>query len=158
VSERRRHEYVLQLRGDEAGLAGDASVRHPVPEDAEALAVLMLDAYRGTIDYDDEGLDEARDEVSRYLAGRPLFECSWVRIDAEVPVSACLVGWSLRECPIVSYVMTAARAKSSGFASDLLARSLASLAGTGQREVCAWITEGNVPSEIVFARAGFRRR
>ena len=157
MGERRRHEYVRDLRGDETRPAWEANVRHPTPEDVEALAVLMLEAYRGTIDYDDEGLDEARAEVGRYLAGRPLLECSWLRIEGAVPVSACLVGWSTRECPIVSYVMTAPQAKSKGFASDLLARSLASLAGEDQREVCAWITEGNVPSEIVFARAGFRR-
>lgn len=73
-------------------------------------------------------------------------------------VSASLVGmWPDRGCPIVSYVMTAADRKKRGLASLLLARSLKTLADAGHPEVRAVITEGNAPSETLFARAGFRR-
>lgn len=150
--------YVLHLRGEERGPLDDASVRHPVAEDAEALAGLMLDAYLGTIDYEGEGIEEARDEVAGYLDGKPLLELSWLRLADATPVSACLVAWSRYGCPIVSYVMTAPHRKSTGLASDLLARSLASLAEAGHGEVLAVITEGNTPSETVFRKAGFRRR
>ena len=153
-----RHEYVIALDRPGARGAHDPAVRRPVPDDAEALAKLMLDAYLDTIDYEGETVVEAREEIARYLAGRPLLECSWLRLDGDVAVSALLVShWADRGCPIVSYVMTAPQWKDRGFASELLARTLAALAGAGYEEVRAVVTEGNLPSEAVFARAGFRR-
>jgi RimJ/RimL family protein N-acetyltransferase len=133
-------------------------VSHPTPVDAELLARLMLDAYLGTIDYEGETIVEARDEVARYFAGTPLLEHSWLHVVDGPPVSVCLVShWGERGCPIVSYVMTAPDWKSRGLATELLEQSLASLAETGPTELRAVITEGNLPSEAVFRRAGFRR-
>jgi hypothetical protein len=39
------------------------------PEDAERLARLMLDSYRGTVDDGGETLDDARREVTKLIAG-----------------------------------------------------------------------------------------
>lgn len=153
-----RHEYLCELHAPVAPAPRNDSIRHPTPADAEALAQLMLDAYLGTMDYEGETIDEARDEVARYFAGRPLLEHSRLRIADGEPVSACLVShWGERACPIVSYVMTAPAWKSRGLAAELLGQSLASLAESGHAEVRAVITEGNLPSEAVFRRAGFRR-
>ena len=103
-----RHEYRLELDAmPQAPLPlAAAAVRIPSTEDADALAELMLDAYRGTIDYDDETLEDARSEVARHLAGSPMLECSsvWVADDDRL-ASALLVSlWPSRSCPIVSYV------------------------------------------------------
>ena len=152
-----RHEYVLALDEAVARAADDSAVRHPTSDDAEALAALMIDAYLHTIDYEGETMVEAREEVGRYFGGRPLLEHSWLRLVNDDPVSACLVAWSTRECPMVSYVLTAAAWKNRHLASTLVALSLRSLADAGHGEVRAWITKGNVPSETVFLRAGFRR-
>jgi len=87
-----------------------------------------------------------------------LLGCSWLRVDGGAAVSALLVShWVHRDCPIVNYVMTSSTWKGKGLASDLVARTLASLRGAGYGEVRAVITEGNLPSEAIFARAGFRR-
>jgi RimJ/RimL family protein N-acetyltransferase len=100
---------------------------------------------------------EARQEVARHLAGGRV-EHSRLRIADGAPVSACLVSLrGERGCPIVSYVLTAPAWKRRGLATDLLGRSLASLAAAGHTELRAVITEGNLPSEAVFGRAGFRR-
>ena len=154
----RRHEYVRMLDDPVAGVADDPAVRRPESDDAEALAMLMLDAYLHTIDYEGETIVEAREEVGRYFGGTPLLECSWLRLDGDAAVSALLVShWSDRSCPIVSYVMTASAWKGKGLASDLLARTLASVGASGFAELRAVVTEGNVASEAVFAKAGFRR-
>lgn len=156
-----RYEYRLVLNA--APLAArrppaGSSVRIPDADDVETLADLMLDAYRGTLDYDDETLEDARSEVARYFAGSPLLDCSGVCVADDRVLSASLLGlWRDRDCPIVSYVMTGADRKNRGLASLLLARSLARLAEAGYPEVRAVITEGNGPSEAVFARAGFLR-
>jgi RimJ/RimL family protein N-acetyltransferase len=158
VSEVQRYEYVLALSSIAPCAVEDASIRQPLPTDAEALAELMLDAYLGTIDDEGETLEDARQEVARYFAGAAMLDCSWLRLADDLPVSASLVSqWADRGCAIVSYVMTTAAWKGEGFASELLGRSLASLAEAGHGEVRAAITEGNVPSETIFARAGFRR-
>ena len=117
----------------------------------------MLDAYLGTIDYDGETIDEARAEVAGYLDGSPLLEHSFVGMVEGSIVSACLVG-TWEHGPLIGYMMTAAEHKSRGLASHLLDHSLAALAEAGEAEVSAWITEGNLPSERIFLRAGFERR
>ena len=142
----------------DAAPTADPAVRIPTPDDADALARLMLDAYDGTIDYEGETIVEARDEVARYFGGRPLLETSWLRVGGGEIVSALLAShWAGRGCPIVSYVMTSPRLKGTGAATELLARTLRSLADAGHDEVRAVITEGNLPSERLFLRAGFRR-
>jgi len=155
----RRHEYVLALDASLPRVADDPAVHHPTSDDVESLAELMLDAYLDTIDYEGETIVEAREEVERYFAGRPLLECSWVRVDGDAVVAALLVShWVDRGRPIVSYVMTASDRKGKGLAADLLARTLAAVAAAGFAELWAVITEGNLPSEALFAGAGFRRR
>jgi GNAT superfamily N-acetyltransferase len=157
----RRHEYVYVLGSrtePPRPSPADLSLRHLVREDAGALAQLMLDAYLDTIDYEGETIEQARQEVAGYFDGTPMLDCSWLRIAGGLPISALLVSsWGGRACPIVSYVMTTPARKGTGLASDLLERSLASLAEAGHGEVRAIITEGNLPSEAIFARSGFRR-
>jgi GNAT superfamily N-acetyltransferase len=143
-----RHEYRVELNAIPPSLPPPAGsiVRVPSAEDADALADLMLDAYRGTIDYEDENLEDARSEVARYLAGSPMLDCSGVCVARDRVDSAALISlWRDRDCPIVSYVMTAADRKNQGLASLLLAHSLATLADEGYGEVRAVITEGNGP-------------
>jgi RimJ/RimL family protein N-acetyltransferase len=153
-----RHEYLLELQGTIASPPENASTRHPTSDDTEALAQLMPDAYLDTIDYEGETIVESREEVARYFAGTPLLDHSWLRVTDRRPVAACLVSlWAERDCPIVSYVVTAPAWKGKGLASDLLARSIGWLAAAGQRELRAVVTEGNLPSEAVFRKAGFRR-
>lgn len=129
--------------------------------DAEALAGLMLDAYRGTIDFDDETLDDARAEVAGFLAGRndpPMLECSraaW--FDGEL-AAACLAGWwAAREAPLIAYCLTRAVDKGRGLGTWLLARTLDALVEAGHGAVWAVITDGNLPSQALFRGAGFAR-
>lgn len=131
----------------------------PSPADAEALAQLMLDAYRGTLDDDGETLDEARQEVAGYLAGRdgpPLLACSWLAWSGSQVSGACLAGWwAAREAPLIAYALTRAAEKGHGLGTRLLGLTLAALAADGHPAVWACITDGNHPSEALFRRAGF---
>ena len=78
-----RNEYCRELAGLAVAavpntLAG--ALRQPTLADAEPLAELMLDAYRGTIDDGGETIDNARDEVASYMASvlnPPLLSCSF---------------------------------------------------------------------------------
>jgi RimJ/RimL family protein N-acetyltransferase len=152
-----RHRYRIALPARESRLPPDLPfvLRHPKLEDRDALAELMLDAYRDTIDYEGEGIDEATDEVDGYLANEPMLDNSWVVEDRHTLLAAILIA-SFEDGPLVSYVMTRASAKGNGLATVLLEMSLRDLHDQGWSSVDAFITAGNTPSERLFARPGAR--
>jgi RimJ/RimL family protein N-acetyltransferase len=161
-----RFEYFLDLSDfdqySSSMTVPDRQLRAAQPPDTQALAELMLDAYRGTIDYDHETLDDAISEVQAYLAGerggQPLLSVSRLAFEGSVLVSACLAGdWHERQCPVIAYVMTRAEWKNLGVGQQVLCAVLQALREQGHRKVWAVITEGNIPSERLFGRLGFQR-
>lgn len=116
----------------------------------------MLDAYVGTIDYEDETIDEARMAIDDYLSDDPLLDCSFVvEADTGSLRAAMLVSlWSDGQ-PLVSYAITDPTFKSTGLATALLAQTLEAMRRFGHAHVHAAITDGNTPSERLFTRAGF---
>ncbi len=160
----KRHRYRLNLKGYQPGavpaeLAQGFPLLRPAPADSAILAELMIDAYRGTIDDDGETLEDALQEVAGFFnqaSGQPLLDCSWLARSRTGLSAAILISLWQQE-PLVSYVMTAAAHKGQGLAGLLLQRSLACLQQDGQQAVQAFITAGNIPSEKLFLRAGFKR-
>jgi putative acetyltransferase len=155
----RRH-MVIDLRS--ASGPADASrpgVRHPTEADSEALAVLMLNAYRGTIDADgSETIDDARTEVRGYFAansGAPLLEHSYVVSEGGRLVSAVLAS-RFEGKPLLAYAMTAPSHKGRGLASALTHRALDSLRAAGDAQMHLWVTAGNADAEHIYERIGFR--
>ena len=159
-----RFAYVFELADLGHAAAPDALEeaiwRNPSPADKQALAELMLDSYRGTIDYDGETLEDARREVDSYFSNldSSWLECSWLGLIGKDLACACLVGfWKDRDSPLIAYVMTASHWKGNRLATSGVSRSLHALAEKNCVRVHAVITEGNVPSERVFTRLGFSR-
>jgi RimJ/RimL family protein N-acetyltransferase len=162
----RRYEYALTLSDfnqPRPPMTGThLQLRAGQPTDANALAELMLDAYRGTIDYDDETPEDAIGEIQAYLAGerggQPLLNLSCLAFAGPQLVSACLAGdWHERQQPMIAYVMTRAEWKDRGVGQQVLWAVVQALCEEGHREVRAVITEGNIPSERLFGRMGLRR-
>ncbi len=162
-----RHEYVLQLGGWKSPrfdrLQPGMRMRPVEPADLHALAELMLEAYRGTIDYEGETDVESIQEVERFLSpearDRPLLSQSTLLFSGTTAVSACLVKhWQHRQCPLIGYVISLPSWKRRGLAARVLAESLSRLAEADHREVRAVITEGNVASERLASRMGFKAR
>ena len=161
-----RHEYCLDLSefapSDGAFNASELQLRAAMPSDMPALAELMIDAYRGTIDYDGETIEDAIGEVNAYLSGQrggaPLLRESQLAFEEGILVSACLVAdWHERQQPVIAYVMTRARSKNKGLARRVLVSTLQKLQGEGHAGVGAVITEGNSASEMLFFRLGFQK-
>jgi RimJ/RimL family protein N-acetyltransferase len=159
-----RFEYAFELENLRRSTTPDSFAegiwRNPTIADQQILAELMLDSYRGTIDYDGETIDDAIREVDSYFSHQDSgwFDYSWLAFIENDLVCASLVGfWKDRNSPIIAYVMTASQHKGKHLATIGVSRSLESLAEKNYTKVYAVITEGNVPSEWVFTRLGFRR-
>ncbi len=152
-----RYQYTIDLNDWVDAEDDTIQMRPPTHEDSEVLAELMLDAYRDTIDYDDETMVEAREEIEGFFADSPDPIDSRLGMADSNIVSACLVtAWN--EHPFVSYVMTGAEHKGKGFGTAMLRASLRSLEGAVRATVGAFITEGNTPSEAMFYRVGAERQ
>lgn len=114
----------------------------------------MLDAYVGTIDYKDEDLDDAMEEVRSFLDDPDsLLDRSYVVEDEGEIVSAVLVSM-YHGRPFVGYVMTLPSHKKQGLARHVITHAITRLAEDGHEKVVLHITDGNTPSEDLFRFVG----
>ena len=155
----RRH-MVVEL-DDRPAASGSTTlpVRHPTADDLDALAALMLDAYRGTIDADgSETLEDAGNEVRGYFgakSGEPMLQHSYLALDGDRVVSVVLVS-RFDGIPLLAYAMTATSHKGHGLATELTRLALQSLRDAGDRQMQLWVTAGNADAEHIYERLGFR--
>lgn len=154
MSEKLRYEIDLSNAVPILALDVGLQIRTVSPTDLAGLSRLMLDAYVGTIDYEDENLDDAVDEVRSFLDNPDsLLDRSYIVEDEGEIVSAVLVsmsdGW-----PFIGYVMTLPSRKKHGLARHLITHALNHLAEDGNERVVFYITDGNTPSENLFRSAG----
>ena len=156
---RTRSEYVLSPPSEALARAAStprlALIRGVRVDDRDVLASLLLDAYRGTVDDEGEGNEEARAAIDDYFA-RLVWRHSMVLDEGD---SLCAISFVVivdgRHC--VDPVATASTRKGAGCGRAVVLASLQSLAADGVPEVGAVITDGNTPSERLFARLGFVR-
>lgn len=159
-----KHGYILELSSAEfapvqrpADLAGYAVIRPVSAADAEALAELMLEAYRGTIDYEGEEIDEARAAIAEFFADAPLLGASMIATVDGAAASAVLVR-SFDGAPFISYVISHPAHQRRGLADQVVTIACQRLIADGEHHVSFAITDGNVASEALFARLGAVRQ
>lgn len=152
---RTRSEY--RLRSLE-GLPTRPDVEHRPPTDTDraALAHLLLDAYRDTIDDEGEDLDDALDAIDHYLAVIDRDHLTIVDGQDATPIAACFV-LSVDGIVYIDPIIVATAHQRDGLGGRLTLATLHGLADGGIDEVGATITDGNTPSERLFIRLGFER-
>jgi GNAT superfamily N-acetyltransferase len=127
----------------------------PTEHDRDSLAALLLGAYRDTVDDEGEDLADAYVAIDEYWS-RIVRNHSFV-----VREHAAIVAFSfvlvVNELHYIDPIAVAPARRRSGLGRDTVLLSLASLARAGVSEVGATITDGNLPSERLFARLGFAR-
>lgn len=133
----------------------ERGIRLASVDDRDALVGLVLDAYRGTIDDEGEGVQEARQAVDDWLARR-IPPASVVIEEAGRIVAMSLVVMVSGRA-YVDPVATASSWKGKGFGRRAVSASLRRLRDAGVHEAGATITDGNVASERLFASLGFAR-
>jgi len=153
VPEKVRYEIALTQPLPIAPL-GDQIVRSVTGDDLHGLARLMLDAYEGTIDYDDETIEDAIEEVGSFFDdGEPLLNRSYAVEGDGTILSAVLV--SLVEAtPFIGYVMTLPSHKNRGLARLVTTTAVERLARDGHKRIVLYITDGNTASEALFRSLG----
>jgi GNAT superfamily N-acetyltransferase len=130
--------------------------RRPLDSDRDALAAVMLAAYRGTIDDEGESIDDAVAAVDHYLAGA--LRAHSVVLSEGGAVSAFSFVVVVNDLHYIDPIVVAPDRKGQGLGRDMVAQCLGSLADAGVSEVGATITDGNVASERLFIGLGFTRR
>jgi len=124
--------------------------------DRNALAALMLDAYRGTIDDEGEDTADALAAVDYYLAEMQQ-QHSFVVIESDRVVAMAFVT-VVDGVHYVDPIVVASERKRTGLGRQAVRMLLNSLATAGITEVAATITDGNIASENLFVGLGFTRQ
>lgn len=136
----------------------DAAARPPAPADAERLAQLMLEAYRGTVDDDGETLDDSRGIVAQ-LFGGSFGPMRWssselVERDGHLVAATLLTTWY--GGPFVAFTLTRPAWQRRGLARAGLQRAFDRLAAGGEAWLRLVVTQGNAPAEALYESLGFR--
>lgn len=134
----------------------DASrIRHPTTDDRQSAAELLLDAYRGTVDDEGETEKEALAAIDYYFATMEP-HASFVLPGDEGLTSMSFVV-TVQGLRYIDPVATRRSHKGRGLGRCMVCASLTALRASGATEVGAVITDGNTPSERLFASLGFER-
>jgi len=163
-----RHLYGLWGRGGSwsASLRPASTEYRTVDANAaDSIGTLLWEAYRGTIDYRDETLEEMKTEAREFFDakyGPPLLDACLVReVDGRMVAAALLCDWNESDAvvsgPLVAYALVHPDFRGRGHGIAVVNAALVRLAAAKWGRVYAVITEGNVPSQELFARLGFTR-
>jgi ribosomal protein S18 acetylase RimI-like enzyme len=148
-----------------AAVAGELEgVRSPRPDDLEAFARLMLDAYRGTVDDGGETIVEARSEAAKTLEGgygAVDWEASCVvEREAELVAATIVVRdaskWRTGEA-FVAFSLTTPAWQRKGLARAGLERALGVLSRRGEERVHLVVTRANERAVALYRSMGFVR-
>jgi RimJ/RimL family protein N-acetyltransferase len=128
-------------------------------QDIPALGELMVAAYKGTIDYEGETLEDALSEIQDTLQGKYgsfLHDCSFL-IEGDITLSACIVVLSDHmKAPLLAYSMTHPTAQNQGMATFLIKQCCNTLLAKGYHELYLVVTQGNTAAQHVYQKIGFQ--
>ena len=144
-----------------------AGARQAMPEphaspvratDAEPLAALLLDAYRGTVDDDGETIDDARREIAALFAGQygelDTDASEVVRRDGALAAATLITRY--RDVPFLAFSMTAPAWQRRGLARAGIERAISLLAARDERELRLVVTRANDVAVRLYERIGFQ--
>lgn len=132
----------------------------PITSDhAEILGTLMCEAYRDSIDYEGETVEQSIQEVRETLGGKYgklIPEASFVVIRDSIALSAILfVDFEKEKMPLLAFTMTHPEFKGKGLSKKLIGLSLNNLEKIHHKECCLVVTEGNQPAQSLYEKLGF---
>jgi GNAT superfamily N-acetyltransferase len=125
--------------------------------DAPALGQLMVEAYRGTIDYEGETVEQATEEMTGMLGSKygDFMPSSSFLVEAEgQPIAACLISlW--QEAPLVTVLMTHPSYRGKGLGTFLMRQSINALHAQDYQDLYLFVTVGNDDAQRLYEKLGF---
>lgn len=126
-------------------------------DDINDLASAMLDAFRDTVDFEGETLEDLEEEIQGVVEstfGIFISDASFqIRLNAEV-ASAILI--SLYEHkPLISELFTRKKYMNLGMASNLIKRSINALFKLGYEELVLYVHPENIEAVNIYKKIGF---
>ncbi|MBX3089132.1 MAG: GNAT family N-acetyltransferase [Cryobacterium sp.] len=158
---RSRSEYLLEFDESESGFAevpevpSEFTLRAVVDEDRDELACVLLDGYRGSVDDEGEVLADAVEAIDEYFSIMK-WQHGWA-LESANGIAAFAFVVVVGDRHYIDPLVTSPEFKRRGLAAKVVRAALRSLKAEGVRDVGAAITDGNIPSERLFASLGFKR-
>jgi ribosomal protein S18 acetylase RimI-like enzyme len=140
-----------------AGAVVAPGIRPFAPSDESGLGVLPYHAYLGTIDQEEETLEQAQAEVRKTIAGEYgafVPDCSMLMPRGGHLVSAALIT-RFQERPFVAFSLTAPDHKNQGLARACMLATMAQLVASGEHELRLVVTLANAPAYHLYKSLGF---
>jgi ribosomal protein S18 acetylase RimI-like enzyme len=133
------------------------NMRAPVAEDVAALAQLMFSAYAGTIDQEEETLEDSLAEIHKtfggdygnFMAGASRV----IHVSETLTSAALLTRWQDR--PFVAFSLTLPNFQRRGLARACLLSAMEHLCVSGETELRLVVTLANAPARLLYEHLGF---
>lgn len=126
--------------------------------DAEALGLLLHDAYKGTVDDDGQTLEKAVQEVKETFFGRyggMIWTASHVVLD-ENAIVCCSVVTNYQHNPLIAFAATLPAYQGKGLCTQVITESIRALARLGRPQVRLVVTEKNERALSLYQHLGFK--
>ena len=122
-----------------------------------AMAEAVLDAYRDTIDYEGENLEQTLDELKRVYKGSygPLMEEASFLLMEEDVVRAGVLVCLYRGEPTITYTFTRKTDQRLGYATLLISKSAYELYKMGYHSLYLYVTVENSSAVRLYESLGF---
>ncbi|MBB6452049.1 GNAT superfamily N-acetyltransferase [Salirhabdus euzebyi] len=121
------------------------------------LGNLMYSAYKDTIDYEGETVEQFIKEIQATLNGKYgklLSDCSYMIELKNLPVATTIISL-FKGAPFVTYNVTHPEHHNKGFSTFLIKKSINSLVEQGYKELFLMVTEGNASAQHMYRKIGF---
>ena len=129
----------------------------PRLEDQDQLAALMLAAYRGSVDEEEETMEQAAIELRKTFTGAYgpfLPQCSRViERNGQIVAATLVTGWQDR--PFVAFAMTAPEFKRQGIARASMLNTMQDVLKCGESLLSLVVTVQNEPAFNLYQSLGF---
>lgn len=124
----------------------------------EAIAEAMMDAYRDSVDYEGETLDDTLEELENVMSGyygEFISEASFVIMDKEV-VQACVLICLYRDEPTITYNFTRQSAQRMGYQTLLIGRAAEILYDKGYHSLYLYMHTENKGAYRLYQSLDFQ--
>lgn len=149
----------MKINLDDVDFERYSEVKVIAKDSSTELGQVMYEAYKGTIDYDDETVEQAIDEMRGTLNGKygKLIKDASVYIENNGAIASAIIYCFFEEesMPLLTFSMTRASEKGKGHAKRLIKESLMRLKELGYSLCCLYVTKGNEPAISIYKTIGF---